>query len=83
MAFGLSTSYCGVWFVVDMLRHCVFRCLVFMLYLCGRNSNRQNGFDQSKILYYAINFNNENLTKFFMPSAFKKTTDYLIFTLCC
>ena len=48
----LSTSYCGVWFVVGLLRYGVFHCLVLMLYLCGGDLDKQNKFDQPKILDY-------------------------------
>ena len=35
MAFGLLSSYCSVWFVVDLLRHGAFHRLITMLYLRG------------------------------------------------
>ena len=34
--FGLSSSYCDIWFVIDLLRCDVIRCLVATLYLCVR-----------------------------------------------
>ena len=56
VAFGLSSSYCNVWFVVGLLRRSAFRCLVVTLYLYENDSNKQNGFDQSKISYYCYQY---------------------------
>ena len=47
----LSSSYYGVCFVLGLLRR-VFRRLVAILYLYERDSNKQSGFDQSKISDY-------------------------------
>ena len=37
--FGLSPSYCGVWFVIDLLRHGVIHLLVEAIYLYYDDSN--------------------------------------------
>ena len=39
-------------FVISLLRCTVFRHFIVTLYLCGDNSDRQDGFDQSKISDY-------------------------------
>ena len=51
-AFGLSPSYCDVWFVIALLRRVVVYRLVATFYLCGSDSDRQDIFDQLKILNY-------------------------------
>ena len=35
LSFVLSSSYCGIWFVIGLLRSGVFHLLVVTLYLCG------------------------------------------------
>ena len=40
LAFGLSSSYYGVWFVVGLLQHGVVRYLVTAFYLSGDDSNK-------------------------------------------
>ena len=49
-SFGLSLSYCGVWFIVNLLRRDVVRRLVVTRYLCEGDSDKQNGFDQYQIM---------------------------------
>ena len=44
--FGFSSSYYDVWFIIGLLRRDVVCHLVTTLYLCGDDSNRQNGFDR-------------------------------------
>ena len=65
LVFGLSSSYCGVWFVIDLLRCDGVRCLVVALYLCGSDSDSQNEFDQSNISNYGCQYVEELKSKIF------------------
>ena len=46
----LSSSYYGVWFIVDLLRCDVFHRFIVTLNLYESDSDRQNGFNLSNIL---------------------------------
>ena len=48
----LLSSYCDIWFVVDLLRRSVFRRFVVTFYLYKDDLEMQNGFDQLNILNY-------------------------------
>ena len=55
-AFGLSSSYYNFWFAVSLLRRGDVCRLVAEFYLCGSDLDRQNGFDQSKISNYSLQY---------------------------
>ena len=63
--FGLLSSYCGVWFVIGLLRCGAAHRLVETLYLCGGDSDRQRGFDRSKISNYGRQYVEELESKIF------------------
>ena len=48
----LSSSYCGIWFVVDLLQRDDFHCHVAALYLYGGDLGKQSGFNKSKASDY-------------------------------
>ena len=51
--FGLSSFYYSIWFVIGLLQRGAVRRFIVSLYLCGDDSNKQNGFDQLKISNYS------------------------------
>ena len=60
MFFVLSLSYC----IFGLLRCNVFCRLVVALYLCGGDSDRQSGVNQSKISDYDYRYSSHYIIKF-------------------